>query len=229
MQIAEANVARFTAQGGRGVVLRFGRFYAPDSDQTAAMVRAARARDPRWISAAATSVRADDRRRRRRVGRRCRARRARRHLRHRRRRAADRGRNRPTRSRRPVGRRRLWRAADVGRRRRWPSYLAASQRVSNRRFREATGGVRSRQRARGLSASSCASCGIEPALPRPDVRLMLWILAFSAFGVGVQAAFFPRSFYDDFPYRPRLGGDGRSATTSTWCATSARSTWRCSW
>jgi hypothetical protein len=28
---------------------------------------------------------------------------------------------------------------------------------------------------------------------------MLWVLAFSAFGVGVQATFFPRSFYDDFP------------------------------
>ena len=39
---------------------------------------------------------------------------------------------------------------------------------------------------------------------------MLWILAFSAFGVGVQAEFFPRSFYDDFPFgRGWVAMDGR--------------------
>ena len=42
IEAAEENVARFTAQGGRGVVLRFGRFYAPDSDYATAMVQAAR-------------------------------------------------------------------------------------------------------------------------------------------------------------------------------------------
>ena len=31
---AEANATRFAAAGGRGVVLRFGMFYAPDSDQS---------------------------------------------------------------------------------------------------------------------------------------------------------------------------------------------------
>ena len=50
---------------------------------------------------------------------------------------------------------------------------------------------------------------IEPALPG-RVRLMLWVLAVSAFGVGVQAAFFPRSFYDDFPFgRGWVAMDGR--------------------
>jgi hypothetical protein len=39
---------------------------------------------------------------------------------------------------------------------------------------------------------------------------MLWLLAFSAFGVGAQAAFFPRSFYDDFPIgRGWVAMDGR--------------------
>src|SRR5437588_3135335 len=42
VQTAEANVGRFTEHGGRGVVLRFGRFYAPDSGQTRALVEAAR-------------------------------------------------------------------------------------------------------------------------------------------------------------------------------------------
>ncbi len=39
---------------------------------------------------------------------------------------------------------------------------------------------------------------------------MLWVLAASAFGVGVQAAFFPRAFYDDFPFgRGWVAMDGR--------------------
>ena len=59
------------------------------------------------------------------------------------------------------------------------------------------------------TGSSCAKLRIEPALPG-RVRLMLWILAFSAFGVGAQAEFFPRSFYDDFPFgRGWVAMDGR--------------------
>ena len=54
-----------------------------------------------------------------------------------------------------------------------------------------------------------AALGMEPALP-DRVRLMLWVLAFSAIGVGVQAEFFPRSFYDDFPLgRGWVAMDGR--------------------
>ena len=63
--------------------------------------------------------------------------------------------------------------------------------------------------------------GSEPAL-RGRVRLLLWLMAISSLGVGVQALFMPRSFYDDFPIGPGLGRDGRPATTSTSCATSAR-------
>ncbi len=40
--------------------------------------------------------------------------------------------------------------------------------------------------------------GIEPAL-RGRVRLLLWLMAISSLGVGFQALFTPRSFYDDFP------------------------------
>jgi nucleoside-diphosphate-sugar epimerase len=39
---AEANAARFTAGGGTGVVLRFGAFYGPGSEQTELMLRMAR-------------------------------------------------------------------------------------------------------------------------------------------------------------------------------------------
>jgi len=39
---AEAQVRRFTAAGGHGVTLRFGNFYAPDSEQSTVAVRAAR-------------------------------------------------------------------------------------------------------------------------------------------------------------------------------------------
>ena len=39
---AEGNAARFTQEGGVGIVLRFGGFYGPDSAQTVDMVRMAR-------------------------------------------------------------------------------------------------------------------------------------------------------------------------------------------
>lgn len=42
VKAAEVQTARFTAAGGRGVALRFGHFDAPDSTQTAAMVKLAR-------------------------------------------------------------------------------------------------------------------------------------------------------------------------------------------
>jgi hypothetical protein len=50
---------------------------------------------------------------------------------------------------------------------------------------------------------------VEPAL-RGWSRLLLWLLAISAFAIGVQAAFLPRSFYDDFPFgRGWVAMDGR--------------------
>ena len=41
--------------------------------------------------------------------------------------------------------------------------------------------------------------GVEPALSG-RVRLLLWLMAFCSLGVGLQALFTPRSFYDDFPF-----------------------------
>lgn len=41
---AEAHAARFTEQGGSGVVLRFGQFYAPDAVHTHSMIKLARRR-----------------------------------------------------------------------------------------------------------------------------------------------------------------------------------------
>jgi nucleoside-diphosphate-sugar epimerase len=194
-QIAEANVARFTAAGGRGVVLRFGRFYAPESDQIRAIVHAARnginadVGDPAGYApmidaddAASAVVAALD---------------------------APAGvydivddeplprAEQDAVMARAVGRRRLYRLPNflvpkVS------SYLVSSQRVSNRRFHEATTWRLSSPSMREGLPKLVRAMGIEPAL-RGWTRLMLWILAFSAFGVGAQAAFFPRSFYDDFP------------------------------
>ena len=195
VEAAEENVARFSAQGGRGVVLRFGRFYAPDSDQAAATMQAARhglVFDVGGSDTYTPMIDADD--------------------------AAsavvaaldapagtyDVVDDEPfTRAEQAaalaasVGRRRLWRAP------KWAfpqraSYLAASQRVSNRAFRDATDWRPSSPNLRLGYRKLVQAMRIEPALPG-RVRLMLWLLAVTALGVGVQAAFFPRAFYDDFP------------------------------
>jgi len=66
--------------------------------------------------------------------------------------------------------------------------------------------------------------GIEPALS-VNVRVLLWLLALGNLGVGIQAAFTPRSFYDDFPLgRGWVAMDG--PTTSISYAMSVRSIWR---
>ena len=206
VQAAEANVARFTAHGGRGVVLRFGRFYAPDSDQAMATLAAARrglVLDVGAGNSYAPMIDADD--------------------------AAsavvaaldapagtydvvdDVPMTRAEQSEAlaaAVGRRRLRRAP------RWamPTMardLAASQRVSNEAFRNATTWRPTSPDVRTGYRKLVRTMHIEPVLPL-RVRLMLWILAFSSFAVGVQAEFFPRSFYDDFPLgRGWVAMDGR--------------------
>lgn len=206
LEAAEANVERFRAQGGRGVVLRFGRFYAPDSDQAAAIVRSARrgllfdlgggetylpvidADDVASAVVAALDAPAgtydvvdDD----------------------------------------PMTRDEQSRvlAASVGRRRlrsapRWAtpkraSYLAASQRVSNERFRSATGWRPASSSVRIGFPKLVRELRVEPAL-RGWTRLLLWILAISAFSIGVQAEFSPRNFYTNFPFdRGWVAMDGR--------------------
>ncbi len=204
--VAEANVARFTAAGGRGVVLRYGRFYASDSDQTRAQVHAARrglALDVGPPGGYAPMIDADDAAA-----------------------AVVAALDAPAGvydivDDEPLTRREQSAAlaAAVGRRRLWlpprflaprtSSFLAASQRVSNARFREATSWRPASPSVRAGYRKLVRELGIERALPG-RVRLMLWVLVVSAFGVGVQAEFFPRSFYDDFPFgRGWVALDGR--------------------
>ncbi len=206
MEAAEENVTRFTANGGRGVVLRFGRFYASDSDQTIATMQAARrglVLDIGNGDSYAPMIDADD--------------------------AAsavvhalgapagtyDIVDDEPFTRREQsaalagaVGRRRLWRAPKWVAPKR-ASYLTASQRVSNRAFRDATKWRPLSPNMREGYRKLVRAMRIEPALPG-RVRLMLWVLAVTALGVGVQAEFFPRAFYDDFPYgRGWVALDGR--------------------
>jgi nucleoside-diphosphate-sugar epimerase len=206
MEAAEENATRFSANGGRGIVLRFGRFYARDSDQTIATMQAARrglvldigngdSYSPMIDAddAASAVVRAlgapagtydivDDEPFTRREQSAALA-------------AA-------------VGRRRLWRAPKWAAPKR-ASYLAASQHVSNRAFREATNWRPLSPNVREGYRKVARAMRIEPVLPG-RVRLMLWVLAVTALGVGVQAEFFPRAFYDDFPYgRGWVAMDGR--------------------
>ena len=206
IEAAEANIERFRAQGGRGVVLRFGRFYAPESDQAVAMVRSARrgllldlgggdtylpvidADDVASAVVAALDAPAgtydivDDEPMTR----------------------AEQSRVLAA----SVGRRRLWSAP------RWAtpkraSYLAASQRVSNERFRTATGWRPASSSVRLGFPKLVRELRVEPAL-RGWTRLLLWILAISAFSIGVQAEFSPRNFYTNFPFdRGWVAMDGR--------------------
>lgn len=203
---AEANLARFRAAGGRGVVLRFGRFFAPESDQSVALVQAARrglVLDVGGANTYSPMIDADD--------------------------AAaavvaaldapagvyDIVDSEPlsraeqsTALAEAVGRRRLWRAPT------WAApkkagYLSASQRVSNRAFCEATPWRPSSPSVREGYRKIVRAQGVEPALPGL-VRLMLWLLAGSAFALGMQAEFTPRAFYTDFPFgRGWVAMDGR--------------------
>jgi len=80
--------------------------------------------------------------------------------------------------------------------------------VSNRRFREVTSWAPSFRSARDAWPATVRAAGIEPALS-PWVRLLLWLMALGNIGVGLQALFTPRSFYDDFPLgRGWVGLDG---------------------
>jgi len=193
VRAAEAQAARFASDRRRGVVLRFGGFVAPESDQTRTILRAARrglaiepGRGDGWFPSiaaddAATAVVAalaapsgtydvvDDEPMRRRDSRSALA-------------AA-------------VGRKRLRPVPSV---KRVVGPLAESQRVSNRRFRDATGWAPDVASLRDGWPATANAAGVEPALTG-RVRLMLWLLALGNLGVGIQAALTPRSFYNDFP------------------------------
>jgi nucleoside-diphosphate-sugar epimerase len=196
-EAAEANALRFTANGGRGVALRFGMFQAAESKHTELIFAAARkgvfmdaSRPDAYLPAidtddAARAVLAalaapsgvydvvDDE---------------------------------------PLPRRDVARALAhaVGRRRlHWPpgrrlaakkiGPLGNSQRVSNERFRAVTD-WRPAMRSQAESIERMAATkGEEPALPLVG-RVLLWLLALTGLAVGIYAEFFPRAFYDDFPF-----------------------------
>jgi nucleoside-diphosphate-sugar epimerase len=193
VRAAEAACARFAESGGRGVVLRFGIFVAPDSDQTVTVMRAARrglAIEPGRPDGYFPAIDAGDAAA-----------------------AVVAALDAPSGTYDVVDDESLTReearaalAAAVGRRRllAMPSAkkvvgpLADSQRVSNARFKAVTNwSPRVRSRRQGWPLTVRAA-GIEPALP-VGVRVLLWLLALGQIGVGIQALFFPRSFYDDFP------------------------------
>ena len=193
VRAAESEAKRFADSGGRGIVLRFGMFVAPDSDQMLTMARSAR----RGISIAPgdaggffPSIHADDAAT-----------------------AVVAALDAPTGTYDVVddeplrrGDQRAALGAAVGRRRlfrmRAPKAIVGplgdSQRVSNRRFREATPWSPTFPSVREAWPATVRGAGIEPALSG-WVRLLLWLMALGNIGVGLQALFTPRSFYDDFP------------------------------
>jgi nucleoside-diphosphate-sugar epimerase len=197
VRAAEANTARFTASGGRGVALRFGVFQAPESYHTNAIFKAAQRGvflDVGRPEGYSPAIDADDAAR-----------------------AVVAALDAPPGAYdivddEPITRREYAEALahTVGRRRlhAMPGArlvaakagpLADSQRVSNQRFKQVTSWrplTRSQREAVAKVASVRAG---EPAIG-VGARLLLWLLAFSGLAVGVYAEFFPRAFYDDFPF-----------------------------
>ncbi len=192
---AEANAARFTASGGTGVVLRFGMFYAADASHTQAMVAGAR----RGVSVVAgapdsyqSMIHADD--------------------------AADAvvaALGAPAGiydvvDDQPLTKRDV--AQALGGLLRLPGGLAKlggsyaeimvrSQRVSNRRFKEATGWAPRHPSLRDGIGPVVAELEAAPKRPLLErlVRPVLLILGLAALQVGLWLVVDPRSFYDDFP------------------------------
>jgi nucleoside-diphosphate-sugar epimerase len=198
VRVAEANVARFDAAGGRGVVLRFGRFYAAESDYTRAQLKAGRvgvsfelgtpdgyqplidADDAASAVVAALGAPGG---------------------------TYDVVDDAPM-TRREVdgvvarigGRRRLWRPDRFAARSSMAASFSRSNRVSNRRFAEVTGWrPRARSAAEGLPKVA-GEISAAPHRPAAPALVALAILAVSGLVVGVHAQFFPVSFYEDFPF-----------------------------
>jgi nucleoside-diphosphate-sugar epimerase len=197
--VAEGNTRRFAERGGSGVVLRFGRFYDAASEYSQMQARAAAVGQSTEMGAPdgyQPLIRVDDAAA-----------------------AVVAALDAPSGTynvvddglltRRQidgvfataVGRRRLWRAIDhlpsgIGPDR---SLFTTSNRVSNRRFVDATGwrplrGGTTRGVQRLVRHLGYADRGL-----RPVTRVLLWILGLSGLAVGVQALFAPRYFYDEFP------------------------------
>ena len=109
---------------------------------------------------------------------------------------------------RSVGRRRLHRPPGFGLTVGAAGPLAASQRVSNARFRDATGWQpRTHDQADAIERMA-VEVGLEPALGL-GARVSLWLLAATGLALGIYASFLPRQFYDDFPFgRQWVSHDG---------------------
>jgi len=194
VRVAEANTARFADDGGRGVVLRFGMFWAADAAHTESLLAAARRGillDGVAPDGYSPTIDVDD--------------------------AAaavvaaleapsgtydvvaePRPRREVTRALASAVGRRLRRPPVAGAARRVAPQLTWSQRVSNRRFREATGWEPGSPTDADVVTKVAREAGLEPALRAP-ARLWLWVLALTTGFLGVYAQFFPRGFYDDFP------------------------------
>lgn len=192
---AEANAARFTAGGGTGVVLRFGMFYAPDATHTRSQVAAA-GRGVAFVAGAPEAyqsmIHADDAAA-----------------------AVVAALRAPAGTYDVVDDEPLTKRAFadvVGARLRFPGGLAKiggaqadillrSQRVSNRRFKEATGWAPRVPSARAgwpVVAAEVTSATRRPLAARL-VRPALFVLAALALQLGLWGTLGPRSFYDDFP------------------------------
>jgi nucleoside-diphosphate-sugar epimerase len=203
---AEVNAARFGESGGRAVVLRFGAFQAADAAHTIAAFDAARRGMLLDLVApdgyqpaidaddAATAVVAAL--------------------------AAPSGTydivDEPITRReyshalaRAVGRRRLTSMRPMARAGgSKANVLAWSQRVSNAKFVAATGWRPESATLRDTVRKVAAEMHVEPALSGV-ARALLWLLALFGLSLGVYAQFFPRAFYDDFPFgRSWVAHDG---------------------
>lgn len=77
--------------------------------------------------------------------------------------------------------------------------LARSQRLSNARFKQATGWAPVDRSAREGIARTAREMGVAPVETSPAVRIMLGLLAISSLALGVWAVAGPHSFYDSFP------------------------------
>jgi hypothetical protein len=75
-----------------------------------------------------------------------------------------------------------------------------SMRISNRRFREATGWMpRVRTAVEGMAQLGAESRSVPKTRVPATVRLGLWAMALFALLAGIQQQFVPRSFFDKFP------------------------------
>ncbi|MGH9138117.1 MAG: NAD-dependent epimerase/dehydratase family protein [Acidimicrobiales bacterium] len=203
LRAAEASAARF-GESGDAVVLRFGAFIAPDSEQTVAALNLARrgiGAQPGPADKYLSSIHADD------VAT-----------------AVVAALHAPPGTYNVVDDEPLTRreyadalgvAVDHRTRLRAPgrlvrmggragALLGRSQRSSNRRFKEATGWAPAYPSAREALAAAAAASEPPPVRPVLErlVRPILALLALTALQLGVWAVANPRSFYDDFPAGP---------------------------